>query len=344
MRHNPSIPAFFRLLAVLVPLLLLGSCGKNEFDISGRLKGAGNRNLIVLHTALSDKHDELVNRRVPCSSDAFSLICPTRYPSIVWIAGSDGRMLHALYAEKGDHIVIEGEYAAPLKWKISGNKASERYSGWMSENAALLEADNPAQVNAAAAGYVKKHPEDIASALILLTVYHRDRDEKGFDEMWQSLRLSDDEKARLLHTAMMELGSAEAAAARIPLATLTMKSRRDSVATVNPALARATILYFWRRADGPHKGILAELSAQPADVQVADIFLDLDTVQWRYLTQADTFRNRQALWAFGGEMNVNLTRLAIPSDPFIIVADRKGRQLYRGSSPSEAVRAAAKAK
>lgn len=104
------------------------------------------------------------------------------------------------------------------------------------------------------------------------------------------------------------------------------------------------MLYFWRRTDGPHKGILKELSSQPADIQIADIYLDPDTVQWRYLTERDTIDRRLPLWAFGGEMNLSLSKLAVPSDPYIIVTDRKGKQLYRGESVADAVKAAAKAK
>ncbi len=340
MRHPITKKSLF--LISLTFLTLLCSCGKNEFTVSGALKGIGERNLTITYTAYSNKHDELVTTRVPCNGDNFSLLCATRHPTIVWIMASDGKTLHALYAEKGDKIRITGPYDNPLEWKISGNEVSGRYSTWMAKNVAILSADDPEKVNSAIARYVADNPKDRASALMLLTLYHRNSDEAGFNKLWQSLDIPDKEKERLLHVAIAQLDDAQNRASSLTITPITLRCKPDSSSTINPASARATILYFWRRSDGPHKGTLRILASQPEDVQIADIYLDPDTVQWRYMTQNDTFSRRNAMWAFGGEMNLSLRRLAIPSDPFIIVADRKGRQVYRGISPSDASSAAAK--
>lgn len=337
-----SMSKISSLTLIVIMLSLLCSCGKNEFTVSGVLKDAGSRNLTITYTAYSDKHDELVTTRVPCNADSFSLLCATRHPSIVWITAPDGKTLHALYAERGDEIKITGDYNSPLEWKINGNDVSQRYSSWMSSNVAILSADVPEKVNAAIAKYVAANPKDKASLLMLLTLYHRNFDEAGFRKLWDSVDISKKDKERMLHVALARFDDAQGKASSLPLTPLTLRCRADSSTTINPASARATILYFWRRTDGPHKGTLRVLATQPEDVQIADIYLDPDTVQWRYMTQNDTFTRRNAMWAFGGEMNLSLRRLAIPSDPFIIVADRKGRQIYRGVSPSDASAAAAK--
>jgi hypothetical protein len=57
------------------------------------------------------------------------------------------------------------------------------------------------------------------------------------------------------------------------------------------------------------------------------------------MLKTDTIKGRTALWAFGGEMNLALKRLNIPGDPFIIVANRQGAQLYRGSDINDALKA-----
>lgn len=331
------------LLVAVVAVLLCG-CGKNEFTFSGTLKDAGSRNLTVIYTALSDSHDELVTQRVPCNAGQFSLVGATRYPTLVWILAADGKMLHLFYVEKGDKLEITGDYNSPLEWRANGNDASEHYCEWMAKNVQLLTADDPAKVNAAIAGYVKEHPDDRASALLLLSFYHRNTDEVGFRKLWDMLDISDKDKERLLHVAMTQLDDTQQKAAAVAVTPVSLRARGDSTVTISPAASRATILYFWRRSDGPHQGTLRVLASQPEDVQVADVFMDPDTVQWRYMTQNDTIRRRKALWAFGGEMNLSLRRLAIPSAPYIIVADRKGKQIYRGVSPSDASAAAAKAK
>lgn len=334
----------FSLVSVLALLSILTSCGKNEFSVSFNIKDGGNRSLIVVYTAWSDKQDELRKEKIPLQNGAFNMLCATKHPTILWVLGHDGKLLHAVYAEKGDKIEITGAYTSPLEWRIKGNEVSERYSGWMASNVALLSGGNPKQVNDAVAKYVRANPDDMASALMLLTIYYRSADSAGFDALWKSLDIDDKEKERLRHVALAEMGEMDKNASKVTVSPLTLRCRADSLVTVNPASGRATMLYFWRRSDGPHKGILRVLSSQPSDVQVADIYLDPDTVQWRYLTERDTFARRQPLWAFGGEMNISLSKLAIPSAPYIIVADRKGKQLYRGESPSEASAAAAKAK
>ena len=331
-------------LLALVLLFLTPGCGKNEFTIKGQIKDAGSRTLLVVYTALSDKQDELVKMKVTCVDGAFFLRGATRHPSIVWILSPDGSMLHAVYVERGDKIEISGQYSSPQEWKIAGNKVSERYSRWMIDNTGLLTSYDAPKINDAVAKYVKENPKDVASALLLLTVYHRQADENGFHNLWKSLDMKKEEKERLLHLAMTSLNEEALRAATLPVGALTLHCNADSLVTLNPADSRATILYFWRRNDGPHSGTLRVLASQPEDVRTADIFLDSDSVQWRYKIQNDTIRPRNALWAFGGEMNLSLRRLNIPSDPYIIVADRKGKQIYRGTSPSEASAAAASAK
>lgn len=339
-----SLKHFRVILVLLAATALLTSCGKNEFSLSGTLKDAGQRSLTIIYTALSDSHDELITLNVPCERDHFSLTGATRHPSLVWIMASDGKLLHVLYVERGDKITISGAYASPLEWKIEGNEVSERYSQWLASNVALLTADDPKKVNAAIAAYVKKNPKDKASALLLLTLYHRNADNSAFDKLWDSLDISDKDKSRLLHVAMTQTDDAAARAAALSLTPISLRSRADSTVTLRPSASRATILYFWRRTDGPHKGALRVLASQPKDVQIADIYLDPDTVQWRYMTQNDTITPRNLLWAFGGELNLSLRRLAIPAVPYFIVANRKGKQIYRGTSPSEASAAAAKAR
>lgn len=329
-----------QLVILLVAAVLLSGCGKNEFSISGTLKEAGARKLTVVYTALSKKQDQLVTQQVDCRNDAFSLLCATKEPTLVWIMGPDGTLLHVLYAEKGNKIQISGNYNSPLEWKITGNKVSERYADWMRSNVSLLTKDDPSAVNGAVAKYVKENPKDMASAVMLLTFYHRNTDEKGFNSLWASLKISDKDKTRLLHTAMTQLDNSREKAAALTVGPLTLRARGDSIVTVSPATARATILYFWRRTDGPHKGFLRVLASQPSDVQTADVYLEPDSVQWRYNIQNDTIRPRTPLWAFGGEMNLSLRRLAIPETPYFIVTDRNGKQLYRGTSASDAAAAA----
>lgn len=325
-------------------LLSLVSCGKNELNVVASLKDGGNRDVMLVYTAWSNKQDELRKEKVPLRNGAFTRTLFTKHATLVWIIAHDGKLLHAVYAEKGDEISISGNYSKPLEWKITGNEVSERYSDWLIANAKIAASGNPTIVNKAVEKYVKAHPDDVASALLLLTVYYRSADRVQYDKLWASLDIDDDEKERLMHIALAEMETVGADVSKTVVSPLTLRCRADSLVVVNPSRARATMLYFWRRTDGPHKGILKELSSQPADIQIADIYLDPDTVQWRYLTERDTFDRRLPLWAFGGEMNLSLSKLAVPSDPYIIVTDRKGKQLYRGESVADAVKAAAKAK
>lgn len=330
---------FAMLLAAF--MCMMWSCGKNEFKVSGTLNDAGSRNLTAVYTALSSKTNELVKTTASCKNNQFEFIGVTRYPTLVWLFSSDGNLLHVIYAEKGDDIKVSGLYGSPLEWKITGNKVTEKYSQWMASNVAVLAADNPKQVNDAIAKYVKENPKELASALLLLTLYHRNTDEPGFNKLWKELKISDGDKEDLLHIAMTQLDDARTKAAALTVSPITLRNRKDTTTVVNPADARATILYFWRRTDGDHKGALRLLSSQPSDIQIADVFLDPDTVQWRYNMQNDTVKRRNALWAFGGEMNLGLRRLNIPQTPYFIVTDRKGKQIYRGSSPSDAAASAA---
>ncbi len=358
-----------RLLPLVLLALFVGSCTKNEFRIEGKIDGGAQRGLKAMYVAYSSNTDELVSQELAFENGAFQLHGATRYPTIVWLFSSDRRLLYAVYAEKGDKLEIKGDFNHPYLWQVKGNKPMEQYSDWVRRNEALLpsmvggysgpggspgmsmsfrEPDESGrgrgtaeELNAAVAGYVKEHTGDVCSALLLLTFYDRTADEAGFNRLWGSLTLDKEDKERLLHVAMTVTSESREKASGLPMVPITLRTPADTLSTLNPARARATVVYFWKESGGSElREALRAMSRLPQDIAVADIYLDPDSSQWHSALRGDTTSRRRSFWAFAGPMDVSLQRLSLPGAPYVIVADRKGSQLYRGTDMKKAAAAA----
>lgn len=345
-------------------ILLLSSCTKNEFTVEGNISGGGHHTLTALYVAYSSATDELVSEQLMLQNGTFSLKGVTKYPTILFIFSPDRRLLYPVYAEKGDKLTLKGDYNHPHEWQIKGNKPMEDYCAWMRLNEALLPSPlagsasastpsaarssgrgTPQELNRAISLYVKAHPKDLCSALLLLAHYDRLIDEEGFNSLWAGLGLDAQQKERLLHVAMASLSEAQTKAAKLPVVPMTLRTTVDTLSTFSPGRFRVSVLYFWKNpADANLRTALRLMSKLPADIGVADINLDPDLRAWANSVENDTTRRRTPLQAFGGPMNQALRRLALPGAPYVIVADSLGRQLYRGTDINEALKIARQSK
>lgn len=328
------------ILLPILALLLLTSCIKNEFTVDADLRGGGVQNLYIAYRAANSERSFVAEQAMPLSDGKFSLKGVTRYPTVMWIMSPARTLLYTVYIEHGDDITIRGNYDNPAMWQIEGNDVMEEYSAWAHAHEAALRSGDPARINTAVAAYVRKHPDNSLAAFLLLSHFARQGREKEFNNLWGSLK--DTDKAVQMRDAFMALPTNEdGKAAALPLMPLSLPTAADTLMTVNPSGAKGTMLYFWHEASGKiharAKDLLCEADTAKG-LQGADIFMDADTVQWLQTGKTAGHANRNSLWALGGETNLALRRLGIPSTPFIIVSDSKGRQLYRGCDVSAARR------
>lgn len=328
-----------RYIIYLLLLLCVSSCTKNELSFSGKFSDAPTQPLRVIYRAASGTGAFLVDNPVPLAQGEFTMKVATRYPTVIWVIASDGTTLMPIYAEKGDELVLSGKYSEPYAWRVEGNDVMERYTVWAKENVATLKSGEPERVNAAIAREVKANPGSRASAFILFTRFARVGNEKEFNDLKKLLTLDEDDIKEMESAALLPPVTGVATGSA-KFAGLTLPTPKDSLCHLKPSANTKTLLYFWRDSFGnTHSGmqkLMKELS-KDSTVRMANIYMDTDTAAWHRQLSADTtLRTSCPLWALGAEANASVATLGVPSVPFIIVADGKGVQLYRGTDPDKA--------
>lgn len=329
------------IINILLLLLLSGisSCTKNELLLSGTFSDAPSQPLRILYRAASGNGAFIVDNPVPLTQGAFSTKAVTRYPTVIWVLSPEGTVLMPIYAEKGDELILTGKYADPYSWQVEGNEVMKQYSVWVKTNLATLKSGVSESINAAITKAVKSNPDSRFAAFLLFTRFIRVGFEKEFSEAKKYLTL-DTEDMKEIEDASLLPPVSNVAASSAGFQKLALPALADTIEVIKPSDASKTVMYFWRDGFGKKHSDMQKLIkdfAKDSTVQVANIYMDTDTASWHRLISKDTvLRKSHPLWALGGESNPEVMALGIPSVPYIIVTDSKGKQLYRGAAPEKA--------
>lgn len=307
----------------------LSACTKNEFTVNVFPDSERPVSAELVYYASDARQGWVVTQDLPVGMGSEKLSLMTRNPTVVFVS-SGGRTVSCFYAERGDKLTLRSRRGF---WTAEGNDVSDRLAAWMRENQQLIEADAGSALNAAVAKYVRAHPADIASAIMLYAFYNPQADPDGFSSLIKTLR----EKAAGddLRRALGRIAEPQAPNA---MPALRLRALGDTVLEVNPRQARATIYLFWSDP-GRHARAALDLRHKLKGndgVKVADINMQADTLNWRQTMRQDSTLSWTCLWAPGAEQNASLSQLGLPGADCLIVADGRARILYRGNDPATA--------
>lgn len=320
---------------------ILSSCNNPEFTIEGELKNAGTQNLRFIYYSSDEEGGKIIETLVPVVNDKFQFKGETEQPTVIWIFGPNRQLLTPIYVESSDKININGSYTDPYNWKSDGNELEERWSQWRNKHAKLLKADEKDSLNSAIEKYIKAHSDDKVSALSMLCFYNSYDNQPSFDKHWKMLK-PEAYSDGIANAVIASQNHIISQAMQQKVLPIQLYAFADSMATLNPNKAKATLLYFWRKQEERHDSCiinLKEIYKQYSDsnkLQIADINFDTDTVKWRRQVRLDSITDWNSYWAIGAEMNLSLRRLEVARTPYIILIDSAGNQLYRGGKFEEA--------
>ena len=242
----------------------------------------------------------------------------------------------------GDEIDVTIDPKSPAAMKVEkGNEAAIRWAQWLNANAKILDGRNSKAINALVAKYVKAHPQDIVSTLIVTTVYDASADPEGASKLLSSI--APEARPTALTDAFATLLTyADTSAGKRRVSPLTLMAQGDTVTTFSPRKHRLSLLVFSDENSGRADSIvpaLRRLRKAHTDkaLGIIDISLDTDTLAWQSSTRNDT-ATWDAAWGTGGIASAALRPLAIPRLPYFIVTDSVGSQIYRGASISQALK------
>lgn len=332
--HKTILIALITLLATVIS----GCSGPDSFEVKGHVKGDATINLRALYYV----DGALQSSIFPADRGSFSFKGRAPEGAVVEILDNDYRLLGRFYAENGDEIDVTIDPKSPAAMKVEkGNEAAIRWAQWLNANAKILDGRNSKAINALVAKYVKAHPQDIVSTLIVTTVYDASADPEGASKLLSSI--APEARPTALTDAFATLLTyADTSAGKRRVSPLTLMAQGDTVTTFSPRKHRLSLLVFSDENSGRADSIvpaLRRLRKAHTDkaLGIIDISLDTDTLAWQSSTRNDT-ATWNAAWGTGGIASAALRPLAIPRLPYFIVTDSVGSQIYRGASISQALK------
>lgn len=323
----------------LLALLMLTGCRKNEFELEFSLGADVTRPFRVIYYASDSRKGWFVETAVDVRDGKGNLKGITRNPTLLFFLGENGTPQAFLYAERGDKFTITGKKGNPTEWKIEGNGISERLSEWTIANKDKLRDSGP--TNKAVASYVRQHPDDPVSALLLLVRYDRRANEKEFMKLFSSLKgkAAKPEWAALVSRADFLEGDPQNAKAPASLHLRTP----DGIDTVM-LTGRPVMLVFKHNDYNSNQEVLDMLLQATRDWPdssqriIADIDFETDSLSRYRGLRYDSISGAIRAWLPLGFSDPMVRSLRIPTLPYVRVSDAKGKVIYSGDDLEQAAR------
>ena len=342
----------------LILVLLLVACGdeKHTFTIKGEINNLGGRPLYALYESeMGISIDTLrpLDGKVEmrgCSAD----VVPVQLYFMTW------KPFMRLYLRNGERVELKGDAEKLYEIKMKGNSRNRRLWKFVSEHsdffvdvrkAGLMSERNAAtdhlyeskclSLDSLLIDYIKHHPGDEVSAILLGDYLLRYNNYALCDTLWQGLH----EKARLpyIDRTMQHLSnelSFNDNNSKLPY--LRMLDNTDSISYVSTRKSKATLLCMWQakedKSDVLHK-VLQHYARRynKEQLQIVAISFDCDTAVWHKVVDDDN-SHVVDLWSDGLYTSSLLKKYKVTRLPLYMLGDSLGNILVRTTSlPDESL-------
>lgn len=338
-------------------LVVLSGCMKNEFTVQFSFPKDHVGNYIIDYYAWDSKKGSWMENVASVQGGKAMVKCVTNRPTLVYIRDASSSNSIAVYAERGDDILISGDNPDMNTWTVKGNKESELWSEWRNKNARLF-ADSrdkfTKEKEKAISDFVNANKDKSISAIVLLTEWNRNENPDVFLKLWNSIE--DDAKDRLLLEmcgaadmlgTVFEVNS-DGKLSRTKekkLDLMTVRSRDNGIDTLKFRRQKASLLYFFLDKDSKREetidSIKVLVKAYPDSTKriIADVNLRPDSIVWINSLRSDTINGIIRAWMPQGLAEPNLMRLGVTRIPWFVVVGKNGEYAYSGSTLKDAVAA-----
>lgn len=322
-------------------LLLLVSCGKNEFFLEFNLADDITDNYNVTYYASTPSGGVTVQAVASVMNGKCELQCFTKSPTLVYITPKRSNFPLIIYAEKGNKINITGENPNPLTWNVDGDNINVELSEWRHQNFEILSREDIPAINSSIAEYVSANSDNATAYLLLLSYYDRSSDENGYADLISRMRRVEnrDKYLKLVAKAdQMELAVMKPAR----LISFVGRTTSEGADTIYMGGNNPGIFLFWQNDMKKRNEMIDSIKALTKEFPdstaraFADLNLDADSVIWRNSIRRDSLKTVSRLWVPAGLADESLMKLKVGKIPFYIVFDREGRQVYRGENIGDA--------
>lgn len=314
---------------LLVASLLLSCGGGSSFKIDGQLVNFNGTSIRVIFNGDSGVVDEMVDLD---KKGHFSFKGEASQPAIVNLVDQRNSLITTMVAVNGDHLKVKGDAATAMSVKIKGNKINEAWQLFRDEHAAFYTDPNPSRLNAAIEKYVREHPADVLSTVLLIADYS---EPENVTEMLSVIAL--EAKPKSLTSAYGLVGKERSNALLPRMMTLTLMKHKGPFEEIK-LTGHYSLISMWIKNQDPRDKMREMLQGLDEGVQVIDVLAEGDTVQWQR-TIADDPARWKHYWAPGGPVEQGIQLLGVTSMPWYAVTDSTGLVVYSGTSLTSAIKA-----
>lgn len=316
-------------LLLLVPML--ASCSSDSFKIDGDIAELDGNVVKVVFRGDSGIVDETAELD---KKGHFTFKGTAALPVIVSLLNQRGEQLMTVVATNGDHLKIKGKAGNGGSIKVKGNRLNEEWQLFRDEHAAFYSDPNPSRLDAAIEKYVREHPADMLSTVLLVADYS---DYSDLDKVNQLL-MSIESQARPESLIASLLGYTKGRKKNnLPrLMTLNLVKHGGDFEEIK-LTDRVVLLSLWANPQPDRKDLVAKLQGINESIIIIDVLTESDTLHWHQTIADESWPH---YWAPGGPLEQGIQLLGITSMPWYAVTDSTGMIVYSGPNLDSATKKA----
>ena len=323
-------------LLVVALTALFSSCGGDNFKIDGNLANLNGNTVRIVFDGDSDIVDEWANVD---KKGRFSFKGQAALPVLVNIIDQNGNQLITVVAANGDHIKLKGDASKAMSIKVKGSKVNEDWQLFRNEHSAFYTDPNPSRLDAAIEKYVREHPDDMLSTVLLMADYSDFSDADKVGKLLKSIHAEARVESLTRSFLGNPMGHKNASVPR--LMTLTLFKHGNDFEEIK-LTDRMTLISLWANPQSDRNTLIQKLQGidESRKFSVIDILAEADTLRW-HQTIANDPKEWNHYWAPGGPLEQGIQMLGITTLPWYAVTDSTGLVTYSGPSLDQAIKAAA---
>lgn len=318
----------------LLLLLLLAACTKNEVKLTFELPPDVNMPCRIIYYASGRNVGVIRETVAEISGGKGEITLPMSYPAVIYLFSPSQKMPEAVvYASRGDKFRITGKNANVAEWDISGTATAEALSAWRIKNAPLIKARDrdPERLNKAVAEFVEANPGSEAAAVILYCYYMRLGFEKEFYALKAKLgsNVTSDEKL-MTALSMPDLITGLPEGRKVPGRIILTGDSGYADTLVIAKGAGALLMFRGANDSGVSNDSVKALLERNRRRTMAEIYTDIDSLNWRRYLRKDTIKGLPRLWMPMGLADSIALEMGVRRLPCYIVIGPQGKELYHG--------------
>lgn len=323
----------FRMLLPLALAVLMGACSSDNFKIDGKLTGLDGVAVRIVFRGDSGIVDEWQNVD---KEGRFTYQGVAANPVLVTIMNHRGDLVKALVAANGDHLKVQGDASKAIGGvKVKGNRLNEDWQLFIDEHLAFYNDPNPSRLDAAIEKYVREHPDDMLSTVLLANDYSDYSDHAKMDMLLKSIEAK--ARPQSLAASLTDGPTTGRKPRQVPRLMSLMLIKHGGDFEEITLTGHRTLLSLWAMPQQQRSSLADKLQALDPSVSVIDILAESDTMRWHQAIASDP-KSWRHYWSPGGPLEPGIQLLGITSMPWFAVTDSTGLVIYSGPSIDKAIK------